>query len=433
MRLEDFEKVVLSNDLYVTDEEIDNNLETDAEKDSFRTWHYLQKTRTSNYLDEFDQEIETARQGMKKVWKTGIAPLDEALDGGFLGGNLISLGATSGLGKTTLALQIAAKMAQTGNDVLIFSLEMSKAELTAKIISRYMYEEYLEASSRKQIWSTSDKVVCTARDIIVGNIDHAEGGKYDADRDKLYKAARADIGAFSDHLYMFIGNFDVSTKMIENVIKRHIKARGTKPFVIVDYLQILEISEDSTSTEKRLITDDDVKKLKTVARDNDLPIMVISAFNRASYLEPVSKSSFRESSGIEYSSDVMLGLQYVGCDYVKHWKKDDDSGKSILVYENETAHKTRVRMLADAMDKRNNEGLPLPVDMKIMKQRLSPSRRVCLNFLPAYNHYYPGDYDTALQEALKIAGYASSAPSGKKGAKPPKDKDGKALKPTSGI
>lgn len=412
MRLEDFEKVVLSNDLYVTDEEIDNNLETDAEKDSFRTWHYLQKTRTSNYLDEFDQEIETARQGMKKVWKTGIAPLDEALDGGFLGGNLISLGATSGLGKTTLALQIAAKMAQTGNDVLIFSLEMSKAELTAKIISRYMYDEYLDASAKKQIWSTAEKVVCTARDIIVGNTDHADGGKYDADREKLYKAARATVGGFADHLYMFIGNFDVSASMIENVIERHIKARGTRPFVIVDYLQILELSEGSTNTEKRLITDDDVKKLKTIARNNNLPIMVISAFNRASYLEPVSKSSFRESSGIEYSSDVMLGMQYVGMDYVKHWKKDDD--KSILVYENKTEHETRVRMLADAMDKRNDEGLFLSVDLKIMKQRLSPSRRVCLNFLPAYNHYYPGDYDTALQDALKTAGYGSSAPSGKK-------------------
>lgn len=53
------------------------------------------------------------------------------------------MGAISSLGKTTLILQIADQIAQNGKDVLIFSLEMAKAELMAKSISRHTLQQVL--------------------------------------------------------------------------------------------------------------------------------------------------------------------------------------------------------------------------------------------------------------------------------------------------
>ena len=70
---------------------------------------------------------------------TGFLNLDEILDGGLYPG-LYVLGAISSLGKTTLALQIADQIAQQGQDVLVFSLEMARSELMAKSISRHTFK-----------------------------------------------------------------------------------------------------------------------------------------------------------------------------------------------------------------------------------------------------------------------------------------------------
>ena len=43
--------------------------------------------------------------------------------------------------------------------------------------------------------------------------------------------------------------------------------------------------------------------------DNKLVCFVISALNRSNYLAPVDFESFKESGGIEYTADVVLGLQ----------------------------------------------------------------------------------------------------------------------------
>ena len=50
-------------------------------------------------------------------------------------------------------------------------------------------------------------------------------------------------------------------------------------------------------------------ELKRLSRDYKLPLIGISSFNRDSYTEAVSMKSFKESGAIEYSSDVLMGLQ----------------------------------------------------------------------------------------------------------------------------
>src|SRR5699024_8135006 len=80
------------------------------------------------------------------------------------------------------------------------------------------------------------------------------------------------------------------------------------PIVIIDYLQILE-PIDQHATEK-MNTDKSVKILKQLSRDLETTVMAISSFNRMNYNTPVSMVSFKESGGIEYSADLVLGLQF---------------------------------------------------------------------------------------------------------------------------
>ena len=72
---------------------------------------------------------------------TGFTGLDKLLEGGLYEG-LYIIGAISSLGKTTFALQAADQIAATGQDVIIFSLEMARNELIAKSISRLTYKGY---------------------------------------------------------------------------------------------------------------------------------------------------------------------------------------------------------------------------------------------------------------------------------------------------
>ena len=53
-------------------------------------------------------------------------------------------------------------------------------------------------------------------------------------------------------------------------------------------------------------------ELKRISRDFKTTVFGISSFNRDNYRNAVSMQSFKESGAIEYSSDVLLGLQFKG-------------------------------------------------------------------------------------------------------------------------
>ena len=79
---------------------------------------------------------------------------------------------------------------------------------------------------------------------------------------------------------------------------------------MVDYLQILA-PEDVRATDKQN-TDKAVLELKRISRDFKIPVFAVSSFNRENYKTAVSYASFKESGAIEYSSDVLIGLQLKG-------------------------------------------------------------------------------------------------------------------------
>ena len=79
---------------------------------------------------------------------------------------------------------------------------------------------------------------------------------------------------------------------------------------MIDYVQILR-PIDQRMSDKQAV-DYNVMELKRISRDFKIPIIGISSLNRMSYTQAISMTSFKESGAIEYSSDVLIGLQLAG-------------------------------------------------------------------------------------------------------------------------
>lgn len=217
---------------------------------------------------------------------TGLTGLDVLLEGGLYTG-LYVLGAISSLGKTSLALQIADTIAEAGRDVLYFTLEMSGTELAAKSISRISVK--MDPSTKKMNGLTVRQVL------------QQQGGTL------LKKAFQRYREGAGKHV-LFVED-SVSVQEIMQTVSLYQKRYGA-PVVIVDYLQILQ-PLDNRGTDKQN-TDRAVVALKRLSREYTIPVIAISSFNRENYRNPVSMEAFKESGAVEYSSDVLLGLQLAG-------------------------------------------------------------------------------------------------------------------------
>ena len=229
---------------------------------------------------------------------TGFDVLDKNLGGGLYEG-LCVVGAISSLGKTTLVLQIADQIAKSGIDVLYFSLEMSRYEMMAKSVSRITIQNVIENNSDLMLAKSSLDISC--------------GSRYESYTDEEKQAIAFAINAYNEYnenLYIYEGVGDMSVKDVRDIVKTHIKDTGRKPIVIVDYLQIL--APCSIGLTDKQVVDKSVLELKRLSRDISMPVIGISSFSRSNYKEPVSMGSFKESGAIEYSADVLIGLQFAG-------------------------------------------------------------------------------------------------------------------------
>ena len=256
---------------------------------------YLE-TSTDNYIQDFLDGI--ADSVNTPCIPTGFKGIDKALDGGLYEG-LYIVGAISSLGKTTLVTQIADQVAKQGHDVLIFSLEMARSELMAKSISRHTIMEVLQTGG-------DTKNAKTVRGITAG----VRYANYNDTEKELIKNAVTAYSDYAKHIYITEGVGDLGVQQIRETVEKHTRFTGNTPLVIVDYLQILAPANERATDKQN--TDKAVMELKRISRDFKTPVIGISSFNRDNYNNAVSMQAFKESGAIEYSSDVLIGLQLKG-------------------------------------------------------------------------------------------------------------------------
>lgn len=232
-----------------------------------------------DYMNEgFDDEL--LRFQKFKDRKTGFANIDEETS--FYPGFYV-LGAISSLGKTTFAHQLADQVSELGDEVLYFSLEQNRLEIASKGVSRLTAKANLRTAGSA--------------------IDIRRGVKT-----KSVEQAIEEYAEVAKNENVIECDFETTIEDIVNYVERFIKRTGSSPVVIVDYLQVVSPADGNMGV--REAVDANVKALKKLQSENDIVVLVISSLNRMSYLNPMTFESFKESGGIEYTADVIWGLQF---------------------------------------------------------------------------------------------------------------------------
>lgn len=249
---------------------------------------------------------------------TGYSKLDEVLNGGLQPGRVYTIGAISSLGKTTFFNQMAESISSDGTSVLYYTLEMSESELNSKGVSRNTFKVCM---ANPGILSTSDAKTSNEVDKFWRNrSDFSENDK------KIIKYATDDYFENGAHLYI---HDDVSSLSdIRKGVVTHIRVTEELPIVFVDYLQIMPPNEKGLTDKANM--DGIILGLKDMARKYNIPIVVISSFNRQNYGQQANMTAFKESGSIEYSSDVVIALEFSAInDNEGNYNEVDERAKDI--------------------------------------------------------------------------------------------------------
>ena len=239
----------------------------------------------------FDSFLEKVQTDIYKPLQTGMPAFDSMLGGGILRQSLVILSAAPGTGKTTLAQQIFETMATTGADVVFLNLEMSREQLLARSLSRMIH---------KQGHSMN------AADVL-------KGYKWtDAQRGFVMEAADEYRSRIAPHFVYNPQGMGCTYQSIGTVLAKYgdaMKAQGRRaPVVVLDYLHL--VSSDKKEDAQEIIKNA-VQMLKDYAVKYDTFVFALSATNRTSNAAgTISLESSRDSSGIEYTADYLLSLNY---------------------------------------------------------------------------------------------------------------------------
>ncbi|MDR0500252.1 MAG: replicative DNA helicase [Coriobacteriales bacterium] len=235
-------------------------------------------TKISESLSELQKTLEEMQKNKSKMQgvPTGFKDLDNLL-AGMRAGDLIILAARPGVGKTSLALNIAINAAKRDTAVAFFSLEMPAQQLTQRVLAS---EANVESSRlRTGFLQPSDwKDIIAASEIL-----------HDTD--------------FSIDDSPSLTIMELRTKA-----RRQLRnAERGKGLVVVDYLQLM--SSSGAAKDRHLEVGEISRGLKILAKELEVPVMALSQLNRSVESRGNKRpqlADLRESGSIEQDADVVM-------------------------------------------------------------------------------------------------------------------------------
>ena len=196
---------------------------------------------------------------------TGFKPLDE-LTGGFREGQLIVIGAATKGGKTSMAVNMATRIANAGYPVGFISLEMSSGELFDRFVASY------------------------------GGVDISVLSKEPSKKDVDGIARAANQASL---LPIFIRDEgDVNPLQLRAALRRMCAVHQTR-VVVVDYIQLLSPTDRKDSRERKVA--EASRTLKQLAKELGITIIALTQLN--------AEGASRESRAIEHDCDLFLVIE----------------------------------------------------------------------------------------------------------------------------
>jgi replicative DNA helicase len=186
------------------------------------------------------------------------------------------------------------------------------------------------------------------------------------------------------------GNFNCDLDYIRNYIRNYIQRNNVRPVVFLDYLQIVKpgINDRGYTQSTKETVDEVVTALKRLSREMGLSIIVISSVNRANYLTQIDFESLKESGGIEYSADVVWGLQL------------QVLSEDVFLKEQQSSINIRRQKVQEAKSE-----TPRRIELRCLKNRYGIANYSCyFEYFPANDYFQPQGEDEAEYRPQLTAG-----------------------------
>ena len=244
----------------------------------------LSQDRIASEFSHIEQLLKESFERITALYEAGVEITGipsgfrdiDRITSGFQPGNLIIIAARPSMGKSALALCMAANLGvRAGVPVALFTLEMSKAEVT----QRFMCSEAKVESQKLRS----------------GKLAPDDWPRLTAACDKLAKAP------------IYVDDTGSITMMEIRSKARRLKTREPRlGLIIVDYLQLMT---SGSSVENRVQEVSQIsRQLKVLARDLEVPIVALSQLSRAVEQRHDKRpilSDLRESGAIEQDADIV--------------------------------------------------------------------------------------------------------------------------------
>ena len=225
----------------------------------------------------YAQIEELARlQGKVAGVTTGFTQLDRLLTG-MHGGELILMGARPSMGKTSIALNMAAAAARKGFGVAIFSLEMPREQIAMRLLC-------------------GDARV---------DMQHVRSGTL---RDKEWIKLAQTVNPLSNEKVYIDDTAGLTPMQMRSRVRRIMLEKGLD-LVIIDYLQLM--GADGKSENRQQEVSEISRRLKAIALELKIPILACAQLSRANTQRTVKRpmlSDLRDSGSIEQDADVVMFL-----------------------------------------------------------------------------------------------------------------------------
>jgi len=252
----------------------------------------LQKLSDLIMGDVFERlgELASDKGGANKPISTGFSGLDRIISG-LNKSDLILIGARPGVGKTSLALNMARNIGVTGKKVAFFSLEMSNMQIAQRVLGTEA-----RISSRK-----------------------LQSGE-------LTSSDWVDLTTALSYLKNCELYFDETANITVPDIKAKVRRLKNVDCVFIDYLGLLAPSKRSENKVQEIA--DITRNLKLMAKDLKIPVVCCSQLSRGPEAKSgrVSRkpilSDLRDSGAIEQDADIVLLLYREA--YYKNEKENPD-------------------------------------------------------------------------------------------------------------
>ena len=243
-------------------------------------------------MSEITAELRDENSGGKV--KLGFPRLDSML-GGLRPGSLNILAARPSMGKSALAINMAANVAANQSPVAIFSLEMSKQEIASRLMSSSMSKPVSEIIY-------SHKMT-------------------DSDKQQITRA----LTLLSEYPIYIDDNSDTNPVTMKSKLQQLFAAEESKrpKLVIIDYLQLMTMPGTGGRSRNEEVTAIS-RSLKILAKDFNIPIIALSQLSRGAAQRDdhtPQLSDLRDSGAIEQDADTVMFI-----DRPDYYKKKDEEG-----------------------------------------------------------------------------------------------------------